>query len=168
MLIRNATVSDICSIAELYISNHKSTYKGLVSEEYLSSLTVEKAAERWKNYLANENNRMWVAFEGEKFAGFLASMPDSMSEKIWYLDSLHICEGSRGKGIGTALIKTVGRYALKNGYDKMSVCVVKGNDSAKKLYIKLGARPLLSFEDKFDNSRVNSEKLLWDDLERFI
>ena len=168
MLIRNATVSDICSVAELYISNHKSTYKGLVSEEYLSSLTVEKAAERWKNYLANENNRMWVAFECEKFAGFVASMPDTTSEEIWYLDSLHICKAARGKGIGTALIKTAGKYALEKGYDKMSVCVVKGNEKAKRLYMKLGARVLREFEDRFDNSRVNSEKLLWDDLERFI
>ncbi|MBR3817500.1 MAG: GNAT family N-acetyltransferase [Clostridia bacterium] len=168
MLIRNATVGDICSIAELYISNHKSTYRGLVSDEYLDNLTVDSAVIKWSEYLSDKKNRIWVAFENDTFLGFLASMPDSMSEKIWYLDSLHICEGSRGKGIGSALIKTVGRYALKNGYDKMSVCVVKGNDSAKKLYIKLGARPLLSFEDKFDNSRVNSEKLLWDDLERFI
>ncbi len=168
MLIRNATVSDICSIAELYVSNHKSTYRGLVSDEYLDNLTVDSAVIKWSEYLSDKKNRIWVAFENDTFFGFLASKPDSTSKKIWYIDSLHICESARGKGTGTSLIKTVGQYALASGYGKMSVCVVKGNDSAKKLYMKLGARHLLSFEDKFDNSRINSEKLIWDDLKIFL
>ncbi len=167
MIIRQASVEDIRLIAHLYVSNHKATYKGLVSDDYLNNLTVEKASERWKDYLSDEKNRMWVACEENELLGFVASMPDSTSEKIWYLDSLHICPEARGKGIGTALIKKVGEYALGNGYDKMSVCVVKGNEKAKQLYLKLGARHLLCFEDKFDNSRVNSEKLLWDDLKIF-
>ena len=168
MIIRQATVEDISLIAFLYVLNHKTTYKGLVSDDYLNNLTPEKAADRWKNYLSDERNRMWVACEEDKLLGFVSSMPDETSEKIWYLDSLHICPESRGKGIGTALIKTVGEYAHINGYDKMSICVVKGNEKAKQLYIKLGARYLLSFEDKFNNSRVNSEKLLWDDLKIFL
>ena len=168
MLIRKATVDDIINISHLYVSNHKTTYKGLVSEDYLNNLTVEKATERWKSCLCDESKKIWVAFENDTFLGFLASMPDSTSDRIWYLDSLHICPEARGRGIGTALIKTAGEYALKNGYEKMSVCVIKGNESAKKLYMNLGARHLLSFEDKFDNSRINSEKLLWDDLKIFI
>ena len=168
MLIRNATVSDICSIAELYVSNHKSTYKGLVSEDYLNNLTIEKAKEKWSSYLEETKSRMWVAYDECAFLGFVASIPDATSDEIWYLDSLHICEPARGKGTGSSLIKTVGQYALARGYGKMSVCVVKGNDSAKKLYMKLGARHLLSFEDKFDNSRINSEKLIWDDLKIFL
>ena len=167
MLIRPANADDIKKISLLYVSNHKTTYKGLVSDDYLNNLTPEKATERWKDYLSDEKNRMWVACDENELLGFAASMPDSTSEKIWYLDSLHICSEARGKGIGTDLIKTVGEYALRNGYDKMSVCVVKGNEKAKQLYIKLGARHLLSFEDKFDNSRVNSEKLLWDNLKVF-
>lgn len=167
MIIRQAFIEDISLIANLYVSNHKTTYKGLVSDDYLNNLTVEKSAERWKNYLSDERNRMWVACEENKLLGFVSSMPDETSEKIWYLDSLHTCSEARGNGIGTALIKTAGEYAFKNGYEKMSVCVVKGNENAKQLYMKLGARHLLSFEDKFDNSRVNSEKLLWDDLKIF-
>ena len=167
MLIRKATVDDIASIAKLYVSNHKTTYKGLVSDDYLNNLTVEKASERWKNFLSDDSNIMWVASQEDKLLGFISTMPDSTSNKIRYLDSLHICPEARGKGIGTALIRTAGESTLRNGYEKMSVCVVKGNDKAKQLYIKLGARHLLSFEDKFDNSRVNSEKLLWDDLKVF-
>ncbi len=168
MTIRPATVKDIENISVLYVKNHKTTYKGLVSEDYLSSLTVEKAKEKWSSYLEDAKSRMWVAYDECAFLGFVASIPDATSDEIWYLDSLHICEAVRGKGTGTSLIKTVGQYALTSGYGKMSVCVVKGNDSAKKLYMKLGARHLLSIEDKFDNSRINSEKLIWDDLKIFI
>ncbi len=119
MLIRPADADDIKNIALVYVFNHKTTYKGLVSDDYLDNLTAEKAAEKWKAYLSDEKRRMWVALEENEFLGFVASMPDSTSEKMWYLDSLHICPEARGKGIGTALIKTVGEFAFRNGYDQI-------------------------------------------------
>ena len=41
MEIRLADKKDINHIAELYIKNHKITYKNLLSEEYLASLTLD-------------------------------------------------------------------------------------------------------------------------------
>lgn len=46
-------------------------------------------------------------------------------------------KNSRGKGIGTKLIYRVGQYALKHGYECMSICIVKGNDNAKRIYENL-------------------------------
>ena len=41
MIIRVAVKNDVENIAKLYISNWKETYKGLLSEDYLNSLTKE-------------------------------------------------------------------------------------------------------------------------------
>ncbi|MEI3045827.1 MAG: hypothetical protein V8T82_08835 [Romboutsia timonensis] len=51
MIIRDAVYDDIDNIAKLYISNWKETYKGLLSEDYLNSLTKEYAVEKWSKYL---------------------------------------------------------------------------------------------------------------------
>ena len=51
----------------------------------------------------------------------------------------------------------------KGGYEKMSICIVKGNDNAGNLYRKLGARHYKDFTGKMSHS----EKLLWDDLSVF-
>ena len=76
---------------------------------------------------------MWVVYSEDEFLGFAAGMADESLAGTWYLDSLHITEKARGKGIGTALIKTMMKYAVENSYSKMSVCIVKGNDNAGNL-----------------------------------
>ena len=160
LTIRFADKTDISHIAETYVHNHRTTYKNLLPAEYFETLTPEYAVKKWREYIAEGNNRVWVAEDESGFLGFAASMPDEELYNVWYLDSLHVCEKARGKGVGTALIKTVGKYALDNGYEKMSICIVKGNDNAGDLYRKLGARHYKDFTGKMSHS----EKLLWDDL----
>ncbi|MBQ6601661.1 MAG: GNAT family N-acetyltransferase [Clostridia bacterium] len=163
MLIRPARTEDAENIAALYVRNHRTTYKNLLPAEYFEALTEEAAQSKWKSYIDDESNRVWVAEDESGFLGFVASTKDEELENVWYLDSLHVCERARGKGIGTALIKLVGGYAYKDGYEKMSICIVKGNDNAGNLYRKLGARHYKDFEGKMSLS----EKLLWDDLKNF-
>ncbi len=165
--IRFACENDLENIAPLYVHNHKTTYKGLLSDEYLNSLTVDGARERWQKYLSDSKNKIWIALENNCFLGFVAGTEDPDLENTWYLDSLHICENARGKGVGTRLISEMGRYASKKGYDSMSICVVKGNVNAKTLYLKLGAKPYKSFEDRFGGTPSNSEKLIWKSLDVF-
>jgi ribosomal protein S18 acetylase RimI-like enzyme len=167
MIIRFAVENDLNSIAELYVHNHKITYRNLLSEEYLNSLTVEGAKSRWQTYLA-ENNKIWVACESDIFLGFAAGKKDEEIEDAWYLDSLHVSEFARGRGIGTEFIRNMGRYASENGYKKMSICVVKGNENAKNLYLRLGAKPYKEFKDSFEKTSSNSEKLLWYDINRLL
>lgn len=162
-MIRPADKRDAESIASLYVYNHRTTYKNLLPEEYFEKLTKEYAENKWYTYIADENNRVWVAENDGLFLGFAASMPDEELTDVWYLDSLHVCEKARGRGVGTALIRAVGKYAFDNGYEKMSICIVKGNDNAGGLYRKLGARHYKDFTGKMSHS----EKLLWDDLEIF-
>lgn len=164
MIIRTATQNDVLDIAKTYIHNHRTTYKDLLPAEYFETLTEEYAVKKWSDYIANESNRVWIAEDENGFLGFAASMPDEELDGVWYLDSLHVCEKARGKGVGTALIKTVGKYAYDNGYKKMSICIVKGNDNAASLYHILGARHYKDFSGKM----LLSEKLLWDNLKIFL
>lgn len=161
--IRPAGPEDVKNIASLYVCNHRTTYKNLLPAEYFETLTDTYAENKWQKYIADNNNCVWVAEDEGAFLGFVASTLDDELPDVWYLDSLHVCESARGKGVGTALIKTVGKYALDNGYKKMSICIVKGNDNAGDLYRKLGAEHYKDFEGKLSHS----EKLLWNDLKIF-
>ena len=164
MDIRTAVSFDLERIAEIYVKNHTETYRGLLSDDYFESLTLDYAKEKWSTYLSSTGKKIWVVYSEDEFLGFTAGMKDESLADTWYLDSLHITEKARGKGIGTALIKTMIEYAVENSYSKMSVCIVKGNDNARNLYRKLGAKHLLDFEDDFCGTVSHSEKLLWDIL----
>ncbi len=101
------------------------------------------------------------------FLGFLAYRPDDEIKQCLYLDSLHVSQKARGKGIGTKLIQNVFQYAINKKYHNISICIVKGNENAKKLYTKLGAVHYKYFIDDFDGTKSNSEKLIWYDLNCF-
>lgn len=167
MNIREANNDDIKLISNLYIMNWKKTYIGLLPDDFLNRLNVNDGIKKWKEYLTKENYIIFVAYENENFLGFSACKEDEEIKNCWYLDSLHVSEVSRGKGIGTKLIKTVGHYAYSKGYDCMSICIVKGNCKAKSLYEKMGAVHYKDFIDYFGNTESNSEKLIWDNLDYF-
>ncbi|MBR4474282.1 MAG: GNAT family N-acetyltransferase [Oscillospiraceae bacterium] len=161
MLIRAAEASDLEKIADLYVHNHRKTYKGLLADSYLDSLSQADAREKWARCLQNPGNRIWVACEGECFLGFAAGTADKELPNTWLLDSLHVAEDARGKGTGTALIRVNALYAAENGFSRMSVCLVRGNEKARSLYRKLGAEHDSFFEDSFGPSVSRSEKLVW-------
>ena len=79
-----------------------------------------------------------------------------------YLESVHVEENARGKGVGSALIRSAGAYAAQNGFQRMSICIVRGNDNAGNLYKRMGAGHFSFFEDSFLGFPSHSEKLLWD------
>jgi ribosomal protein S18 acetylase RimI-like enzyme len=164
MKIREATLSDLERIAELYLKNHTETYRGLLSDDYFERLTPDYAKEKWGRFLYSEGKKIWVAYDKDDFLGFTAGTKDTSLAGTWYLDSLHVTERARGKGIGTAFIEIMMQYAAENGYSGMSVCIVKGNDHAGNLYKKHGAKHLLDFEDDFCGTVSRSEKLLWENL----
>ena len=168
MLIRSAGPDDLEAIAGIYVTNHRETYKGLLADEYFSKLTPERAGEKWAEYIQDDGKKIWVACEGDAVLGFAACRKDSEIADAWYIDSLHTASRARGRGIGTALIRTAREYASGNGYEKMSVCIVKGNEAARKLYTRLGAEHLKDFDDDFCGTVSHSEKLVWNDLDRCI
>ena len=167
MNIREANAEDIESIANLYVMNWKKTYIGLLPDNFLNGLTVNKGINKWKEYLDKEKHRIFVAYENEKFLGFSACKEDEELKNCLYLDSLHVSEASRGKGVGTKLINTVGSYAYIKGYEHMSICIIKGNDNAKRIYEKMGAKHYKDFIDYFGDTESKSEKLIWNNLNCF-
>lgn len=64
-------------------------------------------------------------------------MKDETTADEWYLDSLAVWPGQRGKGIGTALIKEVAAMAAEAGKPLGLLCD-PANKRARKLYESLG------------------------------
>ncbi len=167
MHIRFAEQGDLEQIAALYRKNHLETYRGLLPQEYFSRLTPAFAEEKWRGWLEDPGRKLWIAVRDGAFLGFAAGREDPALPGTWYLDSLHVGRDARGQGVGTALIRAAGAYACGRGLSRMSVCIVKGNDAARKLYRGLGAEHLEDFEDDFCGTVSHSEKLVWNSTDIF-
>lgn len=78
-------------------------------------------------------------------------------ENTLYLDSLHIKNEYKGKGIGTRVIEHLKNYAKANGYQNLRVSIMCDNDRARNLYTKLGAIHL----NYYTNYETKCKKLYW-------
>lgn len=169
MTIRPTTDNDIQAIAKIYTDNWKTTYQGILPDSFLKSMTYEHSEEKWLSYIHTDKQGILVAVdENDIIIGFAAYKPYDDLNKCLLLDSLHILQSVQGGGIGKKLIFTIGKCAYNNGYDKMSICIVKGNDRAEGIYTYLGAKPYKDFIDDFEGTPSNSSVLLWDHLNMFI
>ena len=160
--IRLANQSDIEKIAKLYIKSWQKTYKGLLRQEYLDSLTVENLCKRWGEYILEEKHGIFVAVTKNELLGFGAFKPYHRIDDCIYIESLHVDESCQGSGIGSAIIKTIYTVGSDEEYGQMAVCLVKGNDKARELYTKLGAVHYKDKVDDFTGEISYSEILTWD------
>ena len=142
---------------EVYIKSWRATYKGIILDKILDTITVEKFSKIWKKYITKENNGIFGAFENDIFLGFGAFTPDEEMADTLYLDSLHIKDEYKGKGVGTKIINHLKEYARGKGYKGVSVSIISGNDRARNLYTKLGAVHL----NDYNNYETKCEKLYW-------
>jgi L-amino acid N-acyltransferase YncA len=169
MTIRPITDNDLQYIAKIYTENWRTTYLGILPDSFLKSMTYGHSKEKWSSYIHTDKQGAFVAVdENDMIIGFAAYKPYDDLKKCLLLDSLHILQSFQGDGLGKKLIFTIGKYAYNNGYEKMSICIVKGNDRAEGIYTHLGAKPYKDFIDYFEGTPSNSSALLWDDLNMFI
>lgn len=158
MDIRLLVEKEIDEMAELYVKSWRATYKGIIPDKILDTITLDRFSKIWKEYITKENNGIFGAFENDIFLGFGAFTPDEEIENTLYLDSLHIKDEYKGKGVGTKIINYLKGYAREKGYKGVSVSIMSGNDRARNLYTKLGAVHL----NDYINYEIKCEKLYWD------
>lgn len=169
MIIRQIINNDINAVARIYTDNWKNTYKDILSDSFLKNMTYEHSKEKWLSYIQIFNQGVFVALDkNNTIIGFAAYKPYDDLKKCLLLDSLHILQSMQGSGVGKKLIFTVAEYAYNNEYEKMSICIVKGNNRAKRIYTHLGAKSYKDFIDNFEGAQSNSTVLLWDDLNILI
>ncbi len=128
--IRRAVKNDQSKINELFI-------------EMLQTIYDEKNATGYEEgYLDHffDNHEDWICVEeiNSSVVAYLSIEVHREQENFIYLDDLSVSEKFRGCGIGTELIKTAERFAKEMGVSIITLHVEKSNQSALKLYKRLG------------------------------
>ena len=128
--IRRAVKKDKNQINELFIEMLQTIYNEKTVDGYEEGYLDKffKGSEDW--ICVAEVNRSIVAY--------LSIEVHREEENYIYLDDLSVYEQYRGNGIGTELIKTAERFAEEIGVSIITLHVEKSNESAFRLYKRLG------------------------------
>ncbi|GHA86013.1 GNAT family N-acetyltransferase [Modicisalibacter luteus] len=144
MRIRHATTSDALSIAQVHVRSWQYAYRGLLTDDLLDNLSVEKRQVMWARSLANPTPSLLVAEDSDEIVGFSAFGPyrDAMgSPTVHELWALYLLPDHCSKGIGHQLWLASCAEMVSQGSTDIRVWVLAGNNRAEHFYKKAGFRP---------------------------
>lgn len=165
--LRLAEERDLKRISEMYVENWKATYVGLVNQDFLDNLNVPDTIVKWRTHIEKDNHGIYVAEKDQRIMGFAAFRPETKIDDCLYLDSLHVSKCSRDLGIGSILINQIGKRAIEDGYSKMNISIVAGNEHARRLYVKRGVTHYEFEKIDFGGKPSNVEYFMWNTLDSF-
>jgi len=142
MLIRRATAEDAEAIARVHVESWRAAYAGIVPDEFLAALSVERRAAQWRETVAPERQSYLVVAEDEgAVIGFAVAGPGRESDATYTgeLYAIYLQPERQGQGVGRALVREIARELQRRGLGSMLVWVLAENP-ARKFYEALGGQ----------------------------
>ncbi|MFD1849867.1 GNAT family N-acetyltransferase [Oceanobacillus bengalensis] len=165
MLIRKANKGDAREIARVHVDSWRTTYTGIIPDDFLRNLSYENRTALWENntglhdvYVAETNSLEIVGFAagGRRRTDKYEAYPGE-------LYAIYIMKEFQGKGIGKQLVQPVVENLLKEEIDSMIVLVIEDNPS-KYFYEALGARKIDAIKVKISGVDLTELVYAWDAL----
>lgn len=141
VLIEPATLADARRVAEVHVQAWRAAYVGIVPDEHLASLSIDKRETMWREAIDKQTPELLVARVGADVAGWVAF--DASRDKdavpgageIWaiYVDPAHWAGG-----IGRALLRRARARLSERSFGDISLWVLAANARAIRFYEAAG------------------------------
>ena len=143
-MIRRAGIDDAPAIASVHVASWRSTYRTLLPEDFLASLTESAYADRWRRFIDDKSSLVYVVEDdsqaGAGVAGFASAGRERAGEEGYSgeLYAIYILDSFQRRGYGTQLVRSVVAGLREMGIDDMIVWVLRDNRRARDFYERLG------------------------------
>ena len=140
MRIRRALPPDAPGIARVHVESWRSTYVGLVPDDFLASYDYGERARARRDLLTDESRVTYVA-ESRKdgIVGFLSGGPKRMDDMTYAgeLYAIYLLEQHQRQGIGRRLVTKLCTWLLSQGLTSMYTWALEENPY-RRFYESLG------------------------------
>ena len=135
--VRPATLRDAKAIAQLHTLSAQTAYKGLIPDEQLKAMSVEKRQAYWREAIEYCEPQVQVAVEDEKIVGFVG-YDRSRDEKsrpttgeIW---AIYAAPSHWNQGVGLALWDAAREGLQEEGCTNVTAWVPLRNERAIRFH----------------------------------
>ena len=172
--IRRARVEDAQAIAEVHVASWRTTYKGIMSDEELANLSVDRRQLMWEHQLRDAQVMTYVAEdERGRIVGFVAGGPnrtdsDNPRETDIYhseLYEIYLLQEVQRHGLGSRLTRRLVEDFREQGYQSMILWVAADNTSARKFYETLGGTYISTQQLELGGMILDEVSYGWDDID---
>ena len=165
MIIRKAELKDITGIAKVHVDSWRTTYKGIVPDTYLDSLSYENREQIWKRGI--EENHVYIAEnENNQIVGFATGGKERTRKYDGYkgeLYAIYLLEAQQGKGLGQKLFKSVVNDLKEMKLNSMLIWALEENPACR-FYEALGGKKIDTAKIEIDGQKLSEIAYGWDDL----
>ncbi len=130
--IRAALPGDAHAIASVHVESWKTTYSGLVSDTYLSDLSIEVRERFWKETLSAQE---WVPItlvgcdSQARVVGFISGGPERTGRlgHDGEIYAIYLLQSTQRQRLGTLLFEALARELKTRSFASLAVWVLAGN-----------------------------------------
>ena len=171
--IRPAAPADAQAIADVQVASWRSTYAGIVSDEFLAAMDVNRRAEAWHTGLTDSARRSgyFVAEdESGQVIGFAVGGPERGGQSAYKgeLFAIYILESHHNQGVGRRLVQAVAAWLHDHHYRNMIIWVLADNAAGIGFYEALGGQRVASKKIDIGGNALDEYGYGWPDLSPFI
>ncbi|MDP1544901.1 MAG: GNAT family N-acetyltransferase [Anaerolineales bacterium] len=169
--IRRAALEDAVGIATVHVVSWREAYRGMVPDDFLDRLSVQRRTVQWVNSLSDQGNtyhRAYVAVVDGQVAGFSNygySVEDD-SEFQGELFAIYLLKSAQGMGIGGKLICATVDGLREMGVESMLVWVLRDNPT-RKFYEHFGGLYLREKSIEIGGRKLMEVAYGWRELSPF-
>lgn len=143
MLIREADESDSFGIAKVQVDSWRTTYKGIVPDSHIASLTYEDRELRWREFFSEVDKQFSFGAESaeREIVGFVSGGRNRGDEEDYEgeLYAIYLLHDYQRGGTGRLLVKVLAERLLQIGMSSMLVWVLAENPF-RAFYEALGGK----------------------------
>lgn len=150
--IRLATTDDARAIAEIHVRAWQAAYQGLIPEEHLLSMSVDRREGKWLETLATGPGETRVAEDEGRILGWISTGPsrdEDATPQTGELYAMYLHPDHWRQGIGQALWEAGKASLVAAGFQAATLWVLTGNERARRFYEANGFAPDPGHEKTF-------------------
>ena len=135
--VRPAAHRDAKAIAEIHVATWQAAYQGLIPDEFLKAMTVEKRQAYWREAIEFSDPQILVALDADKVIGFVGydrSRDAGTKSTVGEIWALYVMPEHWRQGVGLALWDGA-RDGLKDeGCTQVTLWALVANERALQFY----------------------------------
>ena len=139
-MVRPAAIDDAAAIARVHVASWRTTYRGLLPDDFLASLGEEPYTERWTRVIGDGSSRVFVVDENGDVVGFASCGRERAGEAGFAgeLYAIYVLDRAQRQGHGRELVRAVAGALREMRLEDMIVWVLRDNTPARHFYERLG------------------------------
>lgn len=170
-MVRKAALQDAAAIAQIQVDTWRSTYRGIMTDEFLSNMSYERGQRNWEAAFGPKSLTVVYVAEANQnhIVGFAACGPVRDNEPAFdgELYAIYVIQGLQGRGIGARLSLAVAAELRGRGFDSMLVWVLAENPF-RRFYESLGGEKVRTRDIDIGGKTLKELGYGWKSLDSLI